>query len=173
MLQKRRLSLLENVAKELNPEHFSSLLEEIGMHLADAHSEIFDFSYRKLLQQCPEFEQMLKQDSLTQAQKNEVRKLQAKAASTIECLKALVQRYEANAQEACRCQLGKRKFEPLTWDQWIRYMADDSLGLYVDAVFKQSSALGRFPVFSPRERQTMMEKALHGYEYCEKMWKHL
>ena len=52
-------------------------------------------------------------------------------------------------------------------------MADDSLGLYVDAVFKQSSVLGRFPVFTPRERQMMMEKALHGYEYCEKMWKHL
>ena len=60
----------------------------------------------------------------------------------------------------------------LTWEQWVKWIHEQSLEVYLDSIFRQASIFSKFPNRDPAVRKRMMECALNKFEYCEKMWKY-
>lgn len=83
----------------------------------------------------------------------------------------LIQQVEKVAQERCKCQENEHPSAQVVWERWVKWIHIDSLEVYTDAVFRQSVIFSKFPTKEACVRKTMMERALRGFEYCEKMWK--
>ncbi|CAL6039347.1 KIF1-binding_domain-containing protein [Hexamita inflata] len=168
-LQRKRIQLLASIPQELSSQHFAELIEDVQEHLADAKYQIFDFEYKKLIQKNFKVEQLdyklSKQDMI------DVQKLCSYAAVSVEQFQVFITAVEQTAQTRCRVQENEVRDAKLSWERWVKWIHIDTVEVYVDAIFRQAVVFSKFPSRDVQTRKQMMERALMGFEYCEKMWK--
>eukprot|EP00703_Trepomonas_sp_PC1_P001401 JAP95205.1 KIF-1 binding protein C terminal domain-containing protein [Trepomonas sp. PC1] len=162
--QKKRIKLLNQLSRELSSQHFPDLLEEINSHLCEARYEIFDFQYKKLVSKCPQVDKQLYFQKQFPEVAEEIQKTCSFAAQSIEQFQQMIENAEKIAVYRCKVQTNAQNVQ---FDQWIKYMHEDSLQIYIDGVFKQAIVFSKIPT---EQRKQMMQRAMLGFEYCQKVW---
>ena len=87
----------------------------------------------------------------------------AHAAEAVEQLQIYVSYVEKTAFDRAKVEL---KINTPTFEDWIKFVSSDVAETYIDACFNSAVIFSKFPL----QKKQMMQNALSGFNYCQKLW---